>query len=89
MEPHEIPQQSNGSDCGVFTCQYANYISRDKPMTFTKLLGWNFQVASAGQSRVLHAHVRYLLPVRFLLGEIHVPHFREKMVWEILHQELL
>ncbi|KAM6356367.1 LOW QUALITY PROTEIN: sentrin-specific protease 2-like [Alca torda] len=56
MEPHEIPQQSNGSDCGVFTCQYANYISRDKPMTFTK---------------------------------IHVPHFREKMVWEILHQELL
>ncbi|XP_074447100.1 sentrin-specific protease 2-like isoform X2 [Larus michahellis] len=56
MEPHEIPQQSNGSDCGVFTCKYADYISREKPMTFT---------------------------------QIHMPYFRERMVWEILHQELL
>ncbi|XP_049636479.1 sentrin-specific protease 2-like [Suncus etruscus] len=36
MKPHEIPQQFNGSDCGVFTCQFANYISRDKPITFTQ-----------------------------------------------------
>ncbi|XP_074449123.1 sentrin-specific protease 2-like [Larus michahellis] len=56
MEPHEIPQQSNGSDCGVFTCKYADYICRDRPMTFT---------------------------------QIHMPYFRERMVWEILHQELL
>ncbi|XP_063196315.1 sentrin-specific protease 2-like [Chroicocephalus ridibundus] len=56
MEPHEIPQQSNGSDCGVFTCKYADYISREKPLTFT---------------------------------QIHMPYFRERMVWEILHQELL
>ncbi|XP_054061301.1 sentrin-specific protease 2-like [Rissa tridactyla] len=56
MEPHEIPQQSNGSDCGVFTCKYADYISREKPLTFT---------------------------------QIHMPYFRERMVCEILHQELL
>ncbi|XP_063183859.1 sentrin-specific protease 2-like [Chroicocephalus ridibundus] len=56
MEPHEIPQQSNGSDCGVFTCKYADYICRDRPMTFT---------------------------------QTHMPYFRKKMVWEILHQELL
>ncbi|XP_074429640.1 sentrin-specific protease 2-like [Larus michahellis] len=56
MEPHEIPQQSNGSDCGVFICKYADYISRDRPMTFT---------------------------------QTHMPYFRKKMVWEILHQELL
>ncbi|XP_009951288.1 PREDICTED: sentrin-specific protease 1-like, partial [Leptosomus discolor] len=36
MEPHEIPQQFNGSDCGVFVCQYANHISRDQPLTFTQ-----------------------------------------------------
>ncbi|XP_063194843.1 sentrin-specific protease 2-like [Chroicocephalus ridibundus] len=56
MEPHEIPQQSNGSDCGVFTCKYADYICRDRPLTFT---------------------------------QSHMPYFRKKMVWEILHQELL
>ncbi|XP_074449126.1 sentrin-specific protease 2-like [Larus michahellis] len=56
MEPHEIPQQSNGSDCGVFICKYADYISREKLMTFT---------------------------------QTHMPYFRKKMVWEILHQELL
>ncbi|KAM6063501.1 sentrin-specific protease 2 [Theristicus caerulescens] len=56
MESHEIPQQLNGSDCGVFMCKYADYISRDKPITFT---------------------------------QNHMPYFRKKMVWEIIHQQLL
>uniref|UniRef100_A0A667Y9U4 SUMO specific peptidase 1 n=1 Tax=Myripristis murdjan TaxID=586833 RepID=A0A667Y9U4_9TELE len=33
---HEIPQQMNGSDCGMFTCKYAEYITKDKPITFTQ-----------------------------------------------------
>ncbi|ELR50814.1 Sentrin-specific protease 2, partial [Bos mutus] len=56
MKPQEIPQQLNGSDCGMFTCKYADYISRDKPITFT---------------------------------QHQMPLFRKKMVWEILHQQLL
>ena len=56
MKAHEIPQQLNGSDCGMFTCKYADYISRDKPITFTQ-------------------HQMSL--------------FWKKMVWEILHQQLL
>ncbi|XP_062462573.1 sentrin-specific protease 2 isoform X1 [Pezoporus occidentalis] len=56
MESHEIPQQLNGSDCGVFMCKYADYISRDKPITFT---------------------------------QNDMPYFRKKMVWEIIHQQLL
>lgn len=56
MKPHEIPQQLNGSDCGMFTCKYADYISRDRPITFT---------------------------------QHQMPLFRKKMVWEILHQQLL
>ncbi|NXN68022.1 SENP2 protease, partial [Himantopus himantopus] len=56
MEPHEIPQQLNGSDCGVFMCKYADYIARDKPLNFT---------------------------------QTHMPYFRRKMVWEIIHQQLL
>ncbi|XP_064373218.1 sentrin-specific protease 2 isoform X2 [Dromaius novaehollandiae] len=56
MESHEIPQQLNGSDCGVFMCKYADYVSRDKPITFT---------------------------------QNNMPYFRRKMVWEIIHQQLL
>ena len=26
----DIPQQMNGSDCGMFTCKYAEFISRGK-----------------------------------------------------------
>nr|XP_042117534.1 sentrin-specific protease 2-like [Peromyscus maniculatus bairdii] len=36
MTSKEIPQQLNGSDCGIFTCQYADYISRDQPLTFSQ-----------------------------------------------------
>ncbi|CAI5775366.1 sentrin-specific protease 2 isoform X1 [Podarcis lilfordi] len=56
MEPHEIPQQLNGSDCGMFACKYADFISRDKPISFTQR---------------------------------HMPYYRKRMAWEILHQRLL
>lgn len=31
-----IPQQENGSDCGVFSCMYAEFITRARPITFTQ-----------------------------------------------------
>ncbi|XP_052451010.1 sentrin-specific protease 1 [Carassius gibelio] len=34
--PNEVPQQMNGSDCGMFTCKYAEYITKDRPITFTQ-----------------------------------------------------
>ncbi|XP_072306023.1 sentrin-specific protease 1 [Eucyclogobius newberryi] len=33
---NEIPQQMNGSDCGMFTCKYADYITKDQSITFTQ-----------------------------------------------------
>uniref|UniRef100_A0A3B5JZA7 Ubiquitin-like protease family profile domain-containing protein n=1 Tax=Takifugu rubripes TaxID=31033 RepID=A0A3B5JZA7_TAKRU len=30
----EAPQQKNGSDCGVFACKYADYIAKERPLTF-------------------------------------------------------
>nr|XP_048285888.1 sentrin-specific protease 2-like [Myodes glareolus] len=56
MTSAEIPQQLNESDCGVFTCKYADYISRDQAVTFSQQ---------------------------------HMPLFRKRMVWEILHSHLL
>ncbi|NXR58250.1 SENP2 protease, partial [Rhadina sibilatrix] len=56
MGTQEIPQQNNGSDCGVFVCKFADFISRDKPITFTSE---------------------------------HMPSFRRKLVWEIIHKRLL
>lgn len=32
----EIPQQGNGSDCGMFTCKYAEYISRNAKINFSQ-----------------------------------------------------
>lgn len=32
----KIPQQMNGSDCGVFSCMFAEYISANKSITFTQ-----------------------------------------------------
>lgn len=34
LRSHEIPQQKNGSDCGVFACKYADYIAKDRSLTF-------------------------------------------------------
>ncbi|XP_078084968.1 sentrin-specific protease 2-like isoform X2 [Mustelus asterias] len=36
MRSHEIPQQMNGSDCGVFVCKYADYIAKDEQINFTQ-----------------------------------------------------
>ncbi len=32
-----IPQQMNGSDCGVFACKYAEYVSRGADITFSQV----------------------------------------------------
>ncbi|XP_036153076.1 sentrin-specific protease 1 isoform X2 [Myotis myotis] len=34
----EIPQQMNGSDCGMFACKYADCITKDRPINFTQPL---------------------------------------------------
>ncbi|XP_069790134.1 sentrin-specific protease 2-like isoform X2 [Narcine bancroftii] len=44
MRSHEVPQQLNGSDCGVFVCKYADYIARDEQITFTQHDIPNFRI---------------------------------------------
>jgi sentrin-specific protease 1 len=33
--PNDIPKQDNGSDCGVFMCKYADYLSDRLDLTFS------------------------------------------------------
>ncbi|KAG7356284.1 Ulp1 protease family protein [Nitzschia inconspicua] len=32
----DTPQQRNGFDCGVFTCMFADFLSKDTPLAFTQ-----------------------------------------------------
>lgn len=37
LRASEIPQQKNGSDCGVFACKYADYIAKGRPLAFKQV----------------------------------------------------
>ena len=39
----DIPQQMNGSDCGMFACKFAEYISRGAKITFTQDVSLNYR----------------------------------------------
>ena len=32
----DIPQQMNGSDCGMFACKFAEYVTRRAPFNFSQ-----------------------------------------------------
>jgi Ulp1 family protease len=34
--PSKCPKQTNSYDCGVFTCKYMEYLSRDKKLDFNQ-----------------------------------------------------
>lgn len=86
IPPQEIPQQMNGSDCGMFTCKYAEYITKEKPIKFTQVIqphtftcvlfyyyGWKSTT-----------FINWICPV-----QRHMPYFRKRMVWELVNRKLL
>lgn len=58
----EIPQQMNGSDCGMFACKYADCITKDKPINFTQVKPPPRRVPRArGETGTWHLWVRILI----------------------------
>jgi sentrin-specific protease 1 len=35
--PDDVPQQNNGSDCGMFTCKFADYLCENMDLHFSCL----------------------------------------------------
>ena len=52
-----IPNQMNGSDCGMFACKFAEYISRNADITFTQVTF----LAPDGSSLLLYTVQKCLL----------------------------
>uniref|UniRef100_A0A8C7GEF0 Ubiquitin-like protease family profile domain-containing protein n=1 Tax=Oncorhynchus kisutch TaxID=8019 RepID=A0A8C7GEF0_ONCKI len=46
LRASEIPQQKNGSDCGVFACKYADYIAQGRPLNFRQVHRHDYYTAS-------------------------------------------
>ncbi len=44
-----VPQQANSSDCGIFTCMFAEHLSRSRPFTFTQDLMPYFRLKMAAE----------------------------------------
>mmetsp|Transcript_8210 Transcript_8210/g.13317 ORF Transcript_8210/g.13317 Transcript_8210/m.13317 type:complete len:180 (-) Transcript_8210:516-1055(-) len=45
--PRSIPQQEDGSSCGVFSCKFADYASTDSPFSFSQRNIANFRMQMA------------------------------------------
>ena len=58
----DAPQQTNGYDCGVFLCQYAESISRNMVWEIMKGRLLNYRLARPRESR--HINIRDLLKRR-------------------------
>lgn len=87
IPPQEIPQQMNGSDCGMFTCKYAEYITKEKPIKFTQVIQPHNFITS-----VLFCYCgEKWTPFLYWIfpAQRHMPYFRRRMVWELLNRKLL
>uniref|UniRef100_A0A8C3JIE8 SUMO specific peptidase 1 n=1 Tax=Calidris pygmaea TaxID=425635 RepID=A0A8C3JIE8_9CHAR len=60
----EIPQQMNGSDCGMFACKYADCITKDKPINFTQVKP---TPASGTDTATFGGHILIFFPLTLCL----------------------
>lgn len=84
-----IPQQENGSDCGVFTCRFAEYISRRASFRFRQVSLSPPHVSVSYFSTGIF--ITFVFPL-FSIINMHIqadmPYYRRRMIYEILHGRL-
>ena len=64
----------NGSDCGMFTCKFAEYISR-----------W---VVTLGNMRS-NIKILHFRRAKITFSQGNMPYFRQRMIFEIVMNQLL
>lgn len=96
-----IPQQNNGSDCGVFTLKFADYASENRPFTFTyKSVQHTKRTGNpSAVCVVLRVSCAFSLPMLTILFlstlAVYVwlhrdmPYFRRRIALEIANQKVL
>lgn len=58
-----VPRQTNGYDCGVFTCMFGDYLSENLPLTFTQ------QDIGFFRRRILSCLLERRIPITVVTGE--------------------
>ncbi|XP_015121218.1 uncharacterized protein LOC107044003 [Diachasma alloeum] len=63
IQVKNIPQQTNGFDCGVFTCAYAEHLTRHAPFTFS---GANMPgIRRRMMEEIVSSQLQFSLPTSF------------------------
>jgi Ulp1 family protease len=64
----DIPKQMNGSDCGMFACKFAEYLSRNAAITFTQVITFTFAITFTPQTARV---ARFMLAPSTITGKIY------------------
>ena len=67
----DVPQQHNGSDCGVFTCKFADFESRNESLSFEQEHMTYFRERIAAEVCIAYMY-SYRLILIFILIQIHL-----------------
>ncbi len=85
MHNKNLPQQMNGSDCGMFACKYAEYLSRGKTtFNFNQVSLFLYFLKNICKSQNCQFGFHF-----FFFFKSHMPYFRRRMIWEILNTKLM
>lgn len=89
----DVPHQNNGSDCGVFTIKFADYVSENRPFNFThKYESHTYAERAAAALPIFLCAFRLSLPLSFLpllLSVRDMPYFRRRIALEVLYGRVL
>ena len=87
--PRDVPRQDNGSDCGVFTLKFADFLSHDPHTTALLQPAAHAQREEEEDEDAAAAAVHHppSPPLRFTAT--HMPYFRRRIALEIKNKRVI